>query len=66
MYVYIRSEPGLWTVGFYGPEGTWHPESDHDSTDAAAERVHWLNGGEDGRLLRAKFMDHDEGEEVAP
>ena len=22
MYVYIRSEPGLWTVGFYGREIT--------------------------------------------
>ena len=27
-YVYIRSEPGLWTVGFYKPDGTWKPESD--------------------------------------
>jgi len=44
-YVYIRSEPGLWTVGFYKPDGTWEPESDHASTSAAAERVHWLNGG---------------------
>jgi len=36
-YVYIRSEPGLWTVGFYKPDGTWEPESDHhNSADAAA------------------------------
>jgi hypothetical protein len=46
MYVYIRSEPGLWTVGFYAPNGEWRPESDHDSEDKAAARVHWLNGGE--------------------
>lgn len=46
-YVYIRSEPHLWTVGFYDPDGKWHPESDHDSTDLAAERVHYLNGGRD-------------------
>ncbi len=37
-YVYIRSEPGLWTVGFYQPDGKWQPESDHDSADEAARR----------------------------
>jgi hypothetical protein len=36
---------GLWTVGYYTPDGEWHPESDHDTAEAAAERVHWLNGG---------------------
>lgn len=44
MYVYIRSEPGLWTVGHYAPEGKFEPESDHASTEAAAERVRYLNG----------------------
>ena len=44
MYVYIRSEPGLWTVGFYDPEGKWHPESDHATQEKAATRVAWLNG----------------------
>jgi hypothetical protein len=58
MYVYIQSEkssyyksagkekyfPGLWTVGFYDPDGKFHPESDHDSADEAAERVSFLNG----------------------
>jgi len=44
-YVYIKSEPTLWTVGFYKPDGTWEPESDHDSKESAAARVHWLNGG---------------------
>jgi hypothetical protein len=44
-YVYIRSEPGLWAVGFYTPDGKWEPESDHDSPDEAAKRVAWLNGG---------------------
>lgn len=44
MYVYIRSEPGLYTVGFYDPAGKWHAESDHDSESAAASRVAWLNG----------------------
>lgn len=41
MYVYIQSQPGLWTVGFYSPDGEWNPESDHTSSEKAAE----LNGG---------------------
>lgn len=45
MYVYIRSEPVLYTVGFYSPDGQWHAESDHESDKRAAERVHYLNGG---------------------
>ena len=45
MYVYILSEPGLWTVGFYDPSGQWIPESDHTSREEAAERVRYLNGG---------------------
>ena len=44
-YVYIRSESSLWTVGFYGPDGKFQPESDHGSPDEAAQRVAWLNGG---------------------
>jgi len=44
MYVYIQSEPSLWTVGFYDPQGNWHPESDWESPEKAAARVHYLNG----------------------
>lgn len=44
-YCYIRSEPGLWTVGFYDPKGNWHPDSDHSIREEAAKRVHYLNGG---------------------
>lgn len=44
-YVYIRSEPGLYTVGFYDPTGKWRAESDHETAEAAAARVHYLNGG---------------------
>ena len=43
-WVYIRSEPGLWTVGFYDPSGKWQSDSDHDSSEAAAERVGYLSG----------------------
>lgn len=44
-WLYLPSEPGLWTVGFYRPDGGWQAESDHDSSEAAAARVHYLNGG---------------------
>ena len=44
MYVYIRSHPGLWTVGFYKPNGDWEAESDHNDSESAAARVHYLNG----------------------
>jgi hypothetical protein len=43
-YVYIKSEPQLWTVGFYNPQGKWQPESDWDIKEDAAKRVHYLNG----------------------
>jgi len=45
MYVYIQTEPKLWTVGFYKPDGRFEPESDHESPSAAASRVNYLNGG---------------------
>ena len=45
MYVYIQSESNVWTVGFYQPDGTWYAESDHPSTDEAANRTAFLNGG---------------------
>jgi len=44
MYVYIQSEPGLWTVGFYDPNGNWHAESDWETREDAANRVAYLNG----------------------
>jgi len=47
MYVYIRSEPNLWTVGFYAPDGKWNSESDYSSREEAAKRVHYLNGGDE-------------------
>jgi hypothetical protein len=44
-YVYKKTEPKLWTVGFYSPDGKFQPESDYSSSDEAAKRVHYLNGG---------------------
>lgn len=56
-YVYLHTEkesfeegkyyPGLWTVGFYKPDGKFEPESDQTSPEEAANRVHWLNGGKE-------------------
>ena len=43
-WVYIRSEPHLWTVGFYDPNGKWHTDSDWSNRKDAAKRVHYLNG----------------------
>jgi|21_taG_2_1085346.scaffolds.fasta_scaffold02175_18 hypothetical protein len=44
MYVYIRSEHSVFTVGFYDPNDNWHPDSDHDTNEEAADRVAYLNG----------------------
>jgi len=54
MYVYIESENWyddegvhhfLYTVGHYDPTGKFIPDSDYNSRDEAAQRVHYLNGG---------------------
>jgi hypothetical protein len=45
IYHYIRSEPGLWTVGIGTLGADWEPESDHSSPAEAAARAAWLNGG---------------------
>lgn len=44
MYVYLNSDPGLYTVCFYDPNGKWHPKSDHNEREAAANRVAFMNG----------------------
>ncbi len=54
MYVYIESEKGLYTVGFYSPDGKWNPESDHDDREKAARRASFLNGGQ-GRATEKEF-----------
>ena len=45
MWFYINSELGLWTVGFYTPDGKFVPESDCYSKQQAAAHVNYLNGG---------------------
>ena len=47
-YVYKQTEFSpyyLYTVGYYDPDGKWQPESDWETTEEAARRVHYLNGG---------------------
>jgi hypothetical protein len=44
MWVYIQSEPTLWTVGHYSPSGQWHTDSDHGTQEEASLRCAWLNG----------------------
>ena len=44
MYVHIQTEPGLWTVGHYKPDGKFEPCSDHADEKEAAQRVAKLNG----------------------
>ena len=56
MYVYIKSEPKLWTVGFYDPQGKWQPESDWAKTDDAAARVAYLNGGNKTSPVNADLL----------
>ncbi|MEV0292582.1 hypothetical protein [Nocardia sp. NPDC050710] len=59
-YVYMRTEPQLWTVGFYKPNGEWEPESDHDRKDRAADRVIFLNGRGSDTDVAELIRQHDE------
>jgi len=45
-WVYLNSEPGLWTTGFYDPAGKWHSDEDYPNKQMAADRVRYLNGGD--------------------
>lgn len=46
-WVYRKTgfNPDLFTVGYYDHKGVWRPESDWLTSEEAAERVHYLNGG---------------------
>jgi len=43
-WVYVRSEPELWTVGFYDPQNKFHADRDFIDQEDAAKRCAWLNG----------------------
>jgi len=59
MWVYLKSERSLWTVGYYDPRGRWVADSDHSSREAATERVHFLNGGRESKPDTSPFLDVD-------
>ena len=46
MWVYIQSgsNPGLWTVGFYKPDGSWNATKDFEWERDAQALVSRLNG----------------------
>lgn len=49
-----------WEVGYFHPgDNQFIVESEHPSKDRAAERVHWLNGGESksDRALDRRAME---------
>lgn len=46
MYIYIQTDTQQWTVGFYNPSDEFIPESDWATKEEAANRVHYLNGGQ--------------------
>lgn len=64
VWVYVRSDAQLWTVGFFDPNGTWHTDSDHSTRESAAKRAHYLNGVPDWNIeeridsLEASLKDH--------
>lgn len=60
VWVYLKSEQYLWTVGFYDPKGHWHAGSDHNSSESAAHKVHFLNGGGFQRKIDEKFSTSGE------
>ena len=45
-WVYWKSEPQLWTVGYFEPDGTKYPADDFSSEQEARDECHYLNGGE--------------------
>jgi len=61
-YCYVVSEPGLLTVGFYDPNGRFHPHADFDRRDEAADEVARLNGSpKEGRvreIVREEIGQH--------
>jgi len=63
MYVFVESEEELWTVGFYTPNGRWMSESDHSSSEKAAARTNYLNGGSASKRFTEKdftlFCDYE-------
>lgn len=43
MYIYQKTEPGIWSVGMFTSSGKWEPESDWNTAAEAMEHAHILN-----------------------
>lgn len=58
--IHVLGADNTWAVGFYNPHGDWQTESTHSTAEKAAERVHWLNGGENrhDRLNNNRIMEN--------
>ncbi|MFU0833754.1 MAG: hypothetical protein ACFWUC_12560 [Oscillospiraceae bacterium] len=61
MYSYQKTEPGQWSVGMFTKDGEWQTESVWYTSEEAAERAHWLNGGKPHKWMTMKRhpMDKD-------
>lgn len=46
MWVFQEFDDDCFTVGYFKPNGEWVACSDHKSPEEAAERIHYLNGGQ--------------------
>jgi hypothetical protein len=44
--IHKQHAPDLFTVGHYDPDGKFVPQSDYHTEQSAADRVHYLNGGD--------------------
>lgn len=57
MHVYrLNREDRLWTVGYFEPDGKWHPLRDYDNERAAMRLTNYLNGGEGDYPVKS-FLD---------
>ncbi len=61
-WVYWKSEPLLWTVGYYAPNGEKYPADDFSSEQEAKDECHYLNGGERPDRLRVPMRVLSAGE----
>jgi hypothetical protein len=66
MYLYIQTEPQLWTTGHRDPSGVWHPDLDCESPAFAAARVAWLNGSGDNPGNEIEWQKRQAGAEPKP
>jgi hypothetical protein len=59
-YIYIQTTDSdsnpIWQAGFYDPTGAYQIESTHDNAEAAAKRVHFLNGGTLAHAVQHNFQ----------